>query len=800
MPDSENSKKVTNNNLQNAQFGGGLINAETVNAERLGGDIYNRSNIHITNYYYREDIQVAAVKPTEDYSSDEKLPCPYRGLYHFSPDDAEFFFGREVFIEELFEATKTRNFIPVLGASGSGKSSVVLAGLVPKLQQQGHWLFTHFRPGSEPFYALAQALVPLYEPEINATEQMYQARQLAEYLINGSVPLKDVFQRIERNYANHRVLLIADQFEELYTLCSDDKTRRSFLDSLVEIIPSPVNQFSSSTFLIATMRVDFLGNAFSYRPFADVLQNTDIKLVVMNREELSHVIAKPAQKLRVSFEAGLVKRILDAVEDQPGNLPLLEFALTELWKRRTGKQLTHAAYEAIGEVQGALAKYAEQKYEELSLTEQEQVKQIFIQLVYPGEKTKDTRKLATKAELGEEKWSSVKQLADARLVVTSQNTVGEETVELVHEALIKEWKRLRGWIESDRIFRTWQEGLRFTMHEWENNDRNEGALLQGIPLTNAEDWLQKREADLAEKEKEYIKKSLEERDRLHHEEEERTQRELDLIRENLEQEQKAKKVAQIITGVTVFFAFAVMGIGYFTWKQYREAQFNKILALAVDGFPQPELLPAARDLLHKADQLRGSAKDENEIQEALTDYRAVINLTSLLKEKRITLVDPNLVDRIAQNAETGLVRLIEDKRLPQLESELKHGKIGKRIADTALTDFEKQFTPGALLTTYAILRRQFGAKADFYDKGEIETEKEAKRMPCKTLRQIEELWRKYTQNRCGWYNKINNDPYDDLDCKELEGKTLSRKVFEFPSGQSIERLNSCKIAPFKLDY
>ncbi|WP_375495671.1 hypothetical protein [uncultured Nostoc sp.] len=141
----------------------------------------NTQNIHITNYYYREDILVASVKPAEDASTNEELPCPYRGLFHFSPNDAEYFFSREVFIEELFTATQTRNFIPVLGASGSGKSSVVLAGLVPKLQQEGHWLFTHFRPGSEPFSALAQALVPLYEPEKSATEQMYQARQLAEY-------------------------------------------------------------------------------------------------------------------------------------------------------------------------------------------------------------------------------------------------------------------------------------------------------------------------------------------------------------------------------------------------------------------------------------------------------------------------------------------------------------------------------------------------------------------------------------------------------------------------------------------
>jgi hypothetical protein len=191
-------------------------------------------NIHITNYYYREDICYASVKPAEDGSTDEKLPCPYRGLFHFSPDDAEYFFGREVFIEELFEATKTRNFIPVLGASGSGKSSVVLAGLVPKLQQQGHWLFTHFRPGSEPFYALAEALVPLYTPDLDDTDQIAQTRKLANYFCNGDALVVDVIAKIQQNHPNHRVLLIADQFEELFTLCNDEKIRRNFLDCLLE--------------------------------------------------------------------------------------------------------------------------------------------------------------------------------------------------------------------------------------------------------------------------------------------------------------------------------------------------------------------------------------------------------------------------------------------------------------------------------------------------------------------------------------------------------------------------------------
>jgi hypothetical protein len=417
----------------------------------------------IYNYYYREEVKTPIDDPAAS-AEEDPLPCPYRGLFHFGPGDAEYFFGRESFVEELVRATQTRNFIPLLGASGSGKSSVVLAGLVPKLQQAGHWQFTHFRPGADPFHALALALVPLYVNNLDETERIRQARNLAGYFRTGEVLLADVFATIQQNFPTDRVLLIADQFEELYTLCTDETTRRNFLDLLLAGISAPTNLSPFAPVLIATMRADFLGNALSYRPFADVLQNADLKLGPMNRAELTEAIEQPAQKLEVTFEAGLVDRILGDVDAEPGILPLLEFALTELWQRRSGKQLTHAAYEEIGEVQGALGRHANQEYAKFKdEADRERVRRIFIQLVRPGEGAEDTRRIATKAELGEQNWSVVKQLADARLVVTSRNGADLETVEVVHEALIRNWGELRGWMEIDRVFRAWQERLRGSM-------------------------------------------------------------------------------------------------------------------------------------------------------------------------------------------------------------------------------------------------------------------------------------------------------------------------------------------------
>jgi hypothetical protein len=462
-------------------------------------------------YYYREESCSVSVS---DPSLRDDLPCPYRGLFHFGPEDAEFFFGRDVFVAELVKTVQTRALVPVLGASGSGKSSVVLAGLVPRLQQTGHWQFTHFRPGSDPFHALALALVPLYQPALDATDQIAQARKLTHYLHNGEVLLADVIARIQQNYPNQRVLLIADQFEELYTLCTEERTRRSFLECVLATLP-PAQPQPLPLVLVATMRADFLGNALAYRPFADVLQKADLKLGPMNQSELTDMITKPAEKLEVTFEAGLVERILKDVEAEPGNLPLLEFALTELWQRRQGKRLTHVAYTDIGEVQGALAQHADESYGKLSPAAQQQMRRIFIQLVRPGEGTEDTRRLATKAELGESNWELVKQLADDRLVVTSRIDANQmETVEVVHEALLRNWGELREWMITDRVFRTWQERLRGTIAQWQATQGDEGSLLRGAALVEAEEKLKEYHEDLSPAEQNFIQKSVELRNRL----------------------------------------------------------------------------------------------------------------------------------------------------------------------------------------------------------------------------------------------------------------------------------------------
>lgn len=475
----------------------------------------------------RVDVKAAFIIPTSilvnawsDLGEQAIPSCPYRGLFAFREQDAKFFFGREKFTEQLVAAVQRQQLVVVIGSSGSGKSSVVFAGLVPQLRQQGDWLINSFRPGERPLRNLAAALVPLLETQMSETDQLVEINKLAMAFGEGNITLQDVVTRILEKHSSTRLLLVADQFEELYTLCKDVEEippnppskggqRQLFLARLLEGLNN-----SPNFHLVLTLRADFLGYALSYRPFADALQNADVKLGPMNRQELQDAIAKPAQMLGVRIEEGLTERILEAVENSPGNLPLLEFALTQLWAKQRNGQLTHDAYEEIGGVEKALASYAEEVYRRLSEVDRHVVQRVFIQLVRPGEGTEDTRRLATRAEVGEDNWDLVTRLADVRLVVTGQDEgVGEETVEIVHEALIREWGRLRGWMESDRRFRTWQERLRAAMRQWEATGKDDGALLRGAPLAEAEAWQQRRLGELSPEERVFIQLSLALRDR-----------------------------------------------------------------------------------------------------------------------------------------------------------------------------------------------------------------------------------------------------------------------------------------------
>jgi WD40 repeat protein len=430
--------------------------------------------------------------------------CPYRGLFAFREEDAPFFHGRESFTQILVEAIQKHPLVSVIGASGSGKSSVVFAGLVAELRQRGSWQIAALRPGQRPFQALAKAWVMLRTPNQPQTDQLRSVLQLAETWRTDKKALPTAIEEAVWESPETKLLIVIDQFEELYTQCQDEQERQAFIDRLIEVAAL------MNVSLVLTLRTDFLGQALAYRPLADVLQHSNRLLGSMSRTELQAAIAQPAALLDVTLEEGLTERMTEAVSSSKGNLPLLEFALQELWIKQRGIQLTNAVYDEIGGLEAALARHAEQVYSKLNESEKEQARQVFLQLVRPGE---DTRRVATRAEIGVSNWELVTRLASDRLVVTGQNAIANtETVELVHEALIQKWSRLRSWIKENRDFRLWQERLRGAIQQWETSNRDEGALLRGKPLNDAEERFQNHSEELTA-EQEFITASLELRER-----------------------------------------------------------------------------------------------------------------------------------------------------------------------------------------------------------------------------------------------------------------------------------------------
>lgn len=261
----------------------------------------------------------------------------------------------------------------------------------------------------------------------------------------------------------------------------------------------------------------------------------------------------------MQLEPGLTQRLIDVVLDSSSHLPLLEFTLTQLWQKQQQGWLTHQAYTDIGGVETALTNHAEAIYAQLSSADKQRVQQILIQLVQPGEQNTDIRRLANREEVGEENWNLVTQLADARLLVTNCSEITNvETAEIIHEALIKNWRRLKQWMQIDGEFRRWQEQLRAVMRQWENSDRDAGALLRGKPLIDAQEWLIQRETQISATEQSFINLSLELQNREH----------------------LAKNAAskRVLIGLTTGLVGAILlaGVALF---QRQQAQINELQAL-----------------------------------------------------------------------------------------------------------------------------------------------------------------------------------------------------------------------------
>jgi tetratricopeptide (TPR) repeat protein/energy-coupling factor transporter ATP-binding protein EcfA2 len=461
-------------------------------------------------------------------------PTPYRGLASFDSQDSSFFFGRDSEISQLIRDLVHNRFVAVVGASGCGKSSLVSAGIwtetaSKRLQKENYppisdWHILRIRTGPEPLELMASALaseLPMTRREdLNSREFVDTMRHSGEGLRS---TIASVFSNDDRP-----VLIIVDQFEELFTFTKDSTNNVSdtgrFIDNLLDIVRSK----DSRLYLIVTLRSDFLDRCFAYRGLLQLLQNHMLLLGNLSRESLREAILLPAQRVGALFEKGLLEIILRDSAKQPASLPLIQQSLKELWDRRKGPWLTVEAYEEIGGVSGCLERRAEGTFQSLTLEQRSIARSVFGRLINVREENTVSRRRVVRTELYPEGQPRkdidqvILELSTAMLIVCT-----DQTVEIAHEALIYAWPRLRYWLNEDREFLLWRERLGTLLTEWERAQESGDALLRGPLLIEAQKWFDQRSQDLTDQEWKFISASLEERERLAREEKERQQRELE---------------------------------------------------------------------------------------------------------------------------------------------------------------------------------------------------------------------------------------------------------------------------------
>ncbi|MCS6843955.1 MAG: hypothetical protein NZ528_06470 [Caldilineales bacterium] len=571
-----------------------------------------------------------------------ELANPYKGLQPFGEADYLSFYGREDFTRRLLDAVHAQPLVAVVGPSGIGKTSVVRAGLLPRLRAggdgpAGRWLVVALRPGSHPFLSLAAALAPhrSNRPQPNGSGAADQVSELARRLQEGQLSLAEVAGGLvgaEAFGGRPRLLLFVEELEELFTLCPDPALRTAFLDWLVQSVARP----GPATVLV-NLRADFMAQALLHRGLADALQSASLILGPMSRSELEAAIVRPAEAQGFSFEPGLVARILDDVGEAPGQLPLLQFALAQLWENRAGRMLTHAAYEAIGRVSGALARYAEQVYGQLSPQEQALARQVFTQMALPGEGTEDTHRPVPRAELSEEAWTLVQKLANARLVVTDLRA-GQETAEVVHDVLLRSWSRLREWLAADRTFRVWQQRARLAAEQWRAAGHDPDLLWRGAALSEAEEWAAARPEDLDPTVRAFVASGVQRRTREREEAEAQRQRALadaqalaEAQRRRAELEAQASRrlrwlAAGLLTAVAVALLMLVVAL-----DQAREAQRQRDLALAAQATAVAEQ-QVAEAQAQRALARQLAAQTVN-LADTQPDLAALLSLESLRRDR-----------------------------------------------------------------------------------------------------------------------------------------------------------------------
>jgi WD40 repeat protein len=460
---------------------------------------------------------------------------PYKGLAPFQREDAELFFGRDALVDLLVARLQHGSTLVVGGPSGSGKSSVVRAGLLPALASGAlpgseSWPVCLFTPGERPLSALSAALGGLSQ--------------------DGQPPRPEALRSdpdaVKRIVGSAGVLVVVDQFEELFTLCGDSGERVAFL----RVLGTLTEGRHTAARVVLAVRADFYGTCAAHPWLAAAINDNHVLVAPMSRDQLREAIEGPARMVGLHLDEGLVDRVLSDTGDDAGVLPLVSHALVETWLRREGAVLSVAAYEAAGGVAGAIGRTADDVWERLDNDEQRAARRLLLRLVNPGDGTPDTKRLLTWREVGDDPTTRLvlSRFADSRLL-----TVDDRGVQLAHEALLRTWGRLATWLNESRDEMRTGERIEDAAREWERQGRHPDLLYRGVPLAVALEWQAHHEGAVGEPAGSFLEAAARSRDaeaRAAAERQQRTRR----IRRRVLLALSTLTVVSLVTSVVAFGA------------------------------------------------------------------------------------------------------------------------------------------------------------------------------------------------------------------------------------------------------
>jgi WD40 repeat protein/energy-coupling factor transporter ATP-binding protein EcfA2 len=530
------------------------------------------------------------LEATKDPEPPDTGQAPYLGLAAFQPQDADRFVGREHLLDTLMARLAERRLIAVVGPSGSGKSSLLRAGLVARLARDAPGCAPSlFTPGADPLGECAVRLagragVSAVTMKADLARDPHTVWLLLRQALDG---------------ADGDLVLVVDQFEEVFTLCGDAEERTLFIAALLAAVDEP----GSRTRVVLGVRADFLARCAQSPELAAALREGVVLVGPMNADEVRRAIVRPASAADCTVEGALVATLVAESAAHAGALPLLSHVLLEVWRRRRGNALTMAAYEAVGGMAGALERTAEAIYADLDERQRQGTRALFLRLIAPGEGTEDTKRRMPRHELDlddTELAEVVDRFVRARLLVLT-----EDGVEISHEALIHGWPRLLGWLTEDRDLLRAHRGLTEAATEWDRHGRDDGLLYRGARLL---DWHGRDPAGLNELERRFLAagRALEARERA------RSRRRTRLVLVSLI---AVLSVVSVLAGVALVQARQA--------AQERDLALSRQLALQARAQLEPDPARALR-LARQAFRVRPTAEAEAVLRQAVVDHRARI--------------------------------------------------------------------------------------------------------------------------------------------------------------------------------